>query len=146
MAVGSGIRIEGFKALSDKLKLMPDKVRRKALRQATRAAANVVLKEAVARVPRSDRSTPRKDYKGNLIYAGHASRSIKAVVKVARNKRTAYARIGVKPSAFYALQFVELGNNQPAQEWLVPSFQSKVDEVLRIFYDKLKAAVEEAAK
>ena len=145
MAVSS-TRIEGFKELSDKLKLMPDKVRRKALRQATRKAANVVLKEAVARVPTSDRSTPRKDYKGNLIYAGHAKRSIKAVVKLARNKRTAYARIGVKPSAYYALQFVELGNGQKAQELMVPSFRAKVDEVLRIFYDNLKAAVEGAAK
>ena len=142
----SNIQMAGFKELSDKLKELPEKVRKTALRKATKEASAVVLKEAFSRIPKGDPKKPHKTYKGNIVFGGYASRNIRAVVKLARNKKTGYARIGVAPEAFYALSFVELGNGQKEQPWLVPALQSQTDSVIQTYRRVLGRAIELAAK
>lgn len=140
----SNIQMAGFKELSDKLKELPEKVRKTALRKATKEAAAVVLQEAFSRIPKGTR--PHKTYKGNQVFGGFASRNIRAKVKLAKNKKTGYARIGVAPEAFYALSFVELGNGQKEQPWLVPALQSQTDSVIETYRRVLGRAIELAAK
>ena len=141
----SDIKLEGVKELAEKLKRMPDKVRRKAIRQATRAAANVVTKAARAAITVG--SEAHYTYKNRLVSPGFAKRNITADVKVSRDMSTATARIGPKREAFYATAFLELGTSRNAkQPWLVPSFEQSQSQVLEIYISKLRQAIEQAAR
>lgn len=141
----SDIKLEGVKELAEQLKTLPDKVRRKAMRQASRAAANAVAKKARAAITVGDQ--PHITYKGRLVSPGFAKRNIAVDVRVSKDLSFASARIGPKREAFYATAFLELGTSRTAaQPWLVPSFEQAQSEIIQIYTSKLRQAIEQATR
>src|SRR5690606_16595791 len=70
---------------------------------------------------------PVKTYKGRLRTPGFASRSVARKAKVSRDGTSVMVMLGVKPEAFYALQFHELGTSKiPKKPWLEPSFRQSL--------------------
>jgi hypothetical protein len=121
---------------------------------ALRAAVRDPMKKTVLPKARdnlaaiSPGKTPlHKTYRGRLVAAGFAARSLKVVVRANRVKTVFSALLGVAAEAFYALQFFELGTAFiPAHPWLVPAFESSQDIALRQVAATLRKAVERIAK
>lgn len=132
--------IEGMKELSKKLSQLGKQAGGKALRNALNASATVVKREMKANIP-TGRSAHRT-YKGRLVAPGFAKRSITHRSRISADKTRAWARIGVKPEAFYAVQFVELGTSKMRpRPWLQRSFRAKKQEMLNRFQEKLRANI-----
>lgn len=88
-----------------------------------------------------------KTYRGRLVSAGFAARSLKVVVRANRAKTLFTALLGVAAEAFYVVQFFELGTAFiPAHPWLVPAFESSQDPALRQITESLRKAVDRIAK
>lgn len=88
-------------------------------------------------------------YRGNLVYAGFASRSLRVVVGISKDNQSVSARLGVRREAFYALSFFELGVPSRGIErrpWLVPAFESSQSAALRGVGEELKKRIERIAK
>jgi HK97 gp10 family phage protein len=144
------IHIEGIEELSAKLEALTSKEKVSVLRKAGKDAVEPVLSEARARIPQSKLNqyeNGRKNYKGVTIYAGHASRSVAAKVWVSRTGSVMAASIGVLKSAFYAVNFVELGTSkQAAQPWLRPALESTHNQVIDIIGAGLRVFIEKIAR
>jgi hypothetical protein len=83
-----------------------------------------------------------RTYKGRLVSAGFASRSLRVETTLSKDKQSATARLGVRREAFYAVQFFELGTAHiPRQPWLVPAFESSQSESLRLVGETLKKRI-----
>lgn len=139
--------LQGVRELSRKLDALARNVRGSALRKAAHAAVKPIVADARERIPVNKVNELHKTYKGRLVSPGFAKRSIKAVVKLSRDARAVFARIGVKREAFYAVNFVELGTSKmPRQPWLRPAFEAQQSNALRRFADVLRAVVLKVAR
>lgn len=139
--------VKGVAALRRKLLSMPEKVQKKVLRNAGTLAVNPLVQEAKRSAPVSDRTTARKTYTGKIIAPGFASRSVAKKVKLYQGGRFVKAMVGVKPEAYYVLQFVERGTSKQAkQPWLEPAFKKTRQNVLGRFGSTMKKRILESAR
>jgi HK97 gp10 family phage protein len=137
----------GVRELSKKLDLLSSKVRGATLRKAANEAVKPVLEAARARIPVNKVNELHKTYKGRLVAPGFAQRSIKAVVKLSRDTRAVFARIGVRREAFYAINFVELGTSRQAPDpWLRPAFDASRSSVISRFAEVLRTQILKVAR
>jgi len=55
--------------------------------------------------------------------------------------------LGVRPEAFYAIQFIELGTSKiPKRPWLEPAFRKSINDVDALFRQRLKLLLDKAAR
>jgi len=117
----------------------------KAIRGATRAAGRIVAERARALIPKG--TIPHRTYKGRLVAPGYASRNIRYIASLSKDKQKATVVVGVRSEAFYAVQFVELGTSKmERQPWLRPAFQSTIEQQQTAMADHLRAWIEKVAK
>lgn len=142
--------LEGYAELTKKLaELASPKEGMAALRESVRKPMRDVQKKAQANIAKISpgKTDIHRTYKGRLVGAGFASRSLRSVVKMSKKKDSASALLGVRKEAFYAVQFFELGTATiPKQPWLVPALESSRSEAIRSVGDTLKARIEKIAK
>jgi HK97 gp10 family phage protein len=120
-------------------------VQGRSLRLAVRSAIQPALERARTLMPVG--VDAHRTYKGRLVQPGFARRSIRAVVSVSRDKKTASAILGVKAEAFYAAQFVELGTSKtPAKPWLRPAFRATQRQQEATVAASLRNSIEDAAR
>lgn len=123
------IEVLGLAELTRQLRELGDpKANANALRAATRAGMRVVMAQAQANIARISpgRAETHRTYKGRLVGAGFAARSLKMLVKMSPDKQKATAVLGVHKEAMYAAFFFELGTVYiPAQPWLRPALESQ---------------------
>lgn len=147
----------GYRELSRQLKRMADAPRGKALRSAAMTAMLPALRAAQAAAPQGNPPYqyrggsfdpyPIRTYKGNLRLPGFTSRSVARKSKLSRDKNHVRVLLGVKPEAFYATQFIELGTSRiPKRPWLEPSFRQSIGAVDSRFRFALKRLIDKAAK
>ncbi len=142
--------LEGYADLYKKLELLGDpKANTATLKAAVRKPMNDVKKVAQANIAAISPGAAdiHKTYKGRLVGAGFAARSLKVVVKTWRNGSSAVASLGVAREAFYAVQFFELGTAAiPKQPWLVPALESSQSATIKGVGMVLKQRIEKIAK
>lgn len=147
-------KIEGFKELSKQLSKMSAAVGGKALRSAAMSATLPAVKAARARAPvgnppfESGKDPyPVRTYKGRMRTPGFAKRNIARKSKLSRDKRRVTVSIGVRPEAFYAVQFIELGTSRiPRRTWLEPSFRRSRRQIDTRFKQQLKKNIDKATR
>ncbi len=128
-------RLEGFDSLAAALRELRDpKEVGKTLRKGVRAGMREPLKRARQLIPVGVDAhvVGRWKGKGRVVAPGFAKRSIRVITKVAKGGQMAYALLGVRAEAYYAVQFVELGTSKmAAQPWLRPAFLGSKDPQLQ---------------
>lgn len=139
--------IEGSKELASKLKeLASTKELNAAMRAMVREPMRDVMAKAktnLSQISPGERDEHRT-YKGRLVSAGFASRSVRMAVRLSQG--TAYAVLGVLAEAFYVLQFFELGTAFIAsQPWLLPAFQSSKDQSIVKMADVMRERIAKIA-
>ncbi len=110
--------------------------------------------QKTARVARANlaRLSPGKSpfhrtYLGRIVSAGFASRSVIVRTSLNRSKTAAFAKLGVRKEAFYAINFLELGTATIGkQPWLVPAFESSRSAALSGITSQLRTSVLKLAK
>lgn len=144
------MRIEGVAALTRQLRELADpKAQAATLRAAVRTPMRLVQAKAKANISAFSpgQTDIHRTYKGRLVGAGFAARSIRIKIQLSRDKQAAFAFLGVAPEAFYAVQFFELGTAHIArQPWLVPAFESSQDAVVSAMAAELRKRIERIAK
>jgi len=146
--------VKGFKELSRQLSKMGAAVGGKALRSAAMTATLPVVKRARNSIPvgnppyESGDPYPVKTYKGRLRTPGFAKRNIARKSKISRDRRFVSVMIGVKPEAFYAINFIEFGipGRIPARPWLEPAFRASTGDINDRMKRRLKELIDKAAK
>lgn len=89
---------------------------------------------------------PVRSYKGRLRTPGFTSRNI-ARKAVLHREGGVSVFLGVKPEAFYSIQFIEFGyGNNARRPWLEPAFRSSIPAVDARFRQRLKQIIDKAAK
>lgn len=137
--------LEGVAALEARLRALRADLQGPALRAAVRAAAKPVKERAAATVPKG--RGLHKTYKGRLVGPGFASRSLTVVTKLGATAQRAFALIGVKREAFYAVSFLERGTSKmAARPWLVPAFEATRGAQLTALKDGLAKAIARAVR
>jgi HK97 gp10 family phage protein len=153
-------QIHGFEKLTKQLSAMGMAVGKKTLRAAAMQAMLPALRTAqrnapVGAPPYESRTSERRDgdpyptktYKGRYKTPGFAKRNVARKAIVSKDGRSVQILLGVKPEAFYAVQFIELGYGKvPRRPWLEPAFRSSLPAVDRRFKERLKALIDKAAK
>ena len=143
--------LEGVAELRSKLEQL---ARGKEMTNALRASVRDPMKKVVLPKARANlssispgRTRQHKTYKGNIVDAGFALKSLKVVVRANRQKTQFSALLGVAAEAFYVVQFFELGTAFiPAHPWLVPAFDSSQSAALRQLSESLRKTVDRIAK
>lgn len=119
----------------------------KVLRSATLLATTPVLRAARAKIPVNDRDYLAETYTGRKVSPGFAKRNIARKVILSRDKTRAVALVGVKPEAYYAVQFVELGTSrQPKQPWLAPAHRETEAQQVQAFGETVKRKIDQVAR
>lgn len=159
----------GYRELNRKLNAMGRAPAGKALRSAAMTAMLPALRTAQAFAPHADppygpyegisKSTgrpwksgvkdpyPVRTYKGRLRTPGFASRNVARKSRISRDKTQVTVMLGVKPEAFYAVSFSELGTSRtPPKPWLEPAFRQSIPQVDARFRHQLKARIDKAAR
>lgn len=137
--------LEGVAELTRQLDALGKLEDGKALRRSVAAGGRVVVKAAKSLIPKG--VDAHRTYKGRLVAPGFASRNIRAVTTLSKDKQKATVRIGVRNEAFYAVNFVEIGTSKMAkQQWLRPAFQSTIDAQQKAVADSLRKSILKAAK
>lgn len=142
----------GVKELLRKFDQLKVAGKEKALRAAVRGAANVVVKEAKARIPvgsiphrvggrkalKATRNRAARDrVQGVLVSPGFARRSIIARTYTDKKTGRVGAVIGVRAKAFYAVQFVEMERGKSkvkGKPWLRPAFDATEEKQISEFH------------
>lgn len=137
--------LDGGKELAAKLRALKAGTRGRILKDAVARAMVETLNDATNAAPVGTKS--HKTYKGNIVEPGYARDSLRLKTWVSKDKESAAAMVGVRPEAYYALQFVELGTSKmPPRPWLEPAFQgNKAASIARIAAE-LKARIERIAR
>lgn len=146
--------IHGFRELSNQLKAMGDAAGGKALRAAAMSAMLPAVKEARAAAPVGNPPFedgkdpyPVRTYTGGLRTPGFAKRNIARKSFISKDRRQVKVMLGVRPKAFYAVQFLELGTSRiPKRPWLEPAFRRSLPQVNARFKQNLKKLIDKAAK
>lgn len=137
--------LEGVSDLIAKLDALGKLDDGKAIRNAVRAAGRIVAERARALIPKGD--VAHRTYKGRLVGPGFASRNIRYIASLSKDKQKATLVVGVRSEAFYAVQFVELGTSKMGkQAWLRPAFQSTIEQQQTAIADYLAAYINKIAK
>lgn len=137
--------LEGVADLTKQLDALGKLEDGKALRRGVAAGGRVVVARAKALIPKG--VDAHRTYKGRLVAPGFASRSIRSVTSLSKDKQKATVKIGVRNEAFYAVNFVEIGTSKmPRQPWLRPAFQSTLDAQQKALADSLRKSILQAAK
>lgn len=124
--------IEGLDELLNKLEALPLTVARKLIVRSLRAGAEPIRQEASDRAPRGDE-------------APHLADNIITVVSD-QTATGATARVGPSKQGFYGL-FQEIGTaHHRAQPFLLPAYDSKVNEAIEIIGEELGDGIEEEAR
>jgi HK97 gp10 family phage protein len=146
-------KITGFEEITAQLKALGSKVGGQVLRNAAMQATLPVVQAARARAPvgnppyKGKDPYPVKGYKGGYYVPGHAKRNIARKSVISRDKTQVNVLIGVKPQAFYAVQFIELGTSKiPKRPWLEPAFRSSLPDVQDRFRERLRTVMDKAVK
>jgi HK97 gp10 family phage protein len=135
----------GVAALTKKLRELGLLEDGKAIRRSVAAGGRVVVARAKALIPKG--VDAHRTYRGRLVAPGFASRSIRSITTLTKDKQKAAAMIGVRNEAFYAVQFVELGTSKMAkQPWLRPAFESTLDAQQQAVADSLRKTIVKVAK
>lgn len=142
--------LEGYAQLSKQLfELANPKEGLAALKESVRKPMQGVLKVARANVAKISpgKADLHRTYKGRLVGAGFAARSLGVRVVVSRDKTSASALLGVRKEAFYAVQFFELGTATiPKQPWLVPALESSKATAVKSIGATMKKRIEKIAR
>jgi hypothetical protein len=140
----------GTKDAIEKLReLASPKEQAAALRASVREPMKQVMKIALANIARISpgKRALHRTYKGRLVSAGFAARNIRLIVVMSKDKQSAWALLGVRKEAFYALQFFELGTAFiPKEPWLLPAFFSSKDRSVQGVADVLRERIEKIAR
>lgn len=142
--------VQGTKELSEKLReLASPKEQAATLRAAVRTPMRGVMSRAQANIATISpgKRELHRTYKGRLVSAGFASRNLRLIVKMSKDKQMAQAILGVRAEAFYALQFFELGTAKiPKQPWLIPAFLASRDSNVQGIGEVMRERIERIAK
>ncbi len=137
--------LEGVAKLSKQLAELGQVVQGKGLRETVRTAIKPARDKAKALIPVG--VDAHQTHKGRLVAPGFAKRSIAVAVKLGRTGQSARASLGVRPEAFYAVNFVELGTaKMSAHPWLRPAFESTRAQQESAVADGLRKVIEKAAR
>jgi hypothetical protein len=139
--------IKGLRELRKKLKALPKSVQGRTLSNATRSSLLPAEKLAKATIPVGTES--HVTYRGTVVEPGFSKSQIRREVWRSPNGAYAIARLGVRPEAFYAVQFVELGvpaYGIPPRPWLAPALEQSQRLVVDRLKDRLSKSIEKAAK
>lgn len=131
MAIKQRATFEGFGDLAGKLHTLSDpKAIGKVLKIGVKAAMREPQQKARALIPTGIEA--HFSYLGRILTPGFARRSIRVITKVLGGGLAAFALLGVRKEAFYAVQYVELGTSKmAAQPWLRPAFAASKDPMVR---------------
>lgn len=150
----------GVKELLRKFEQLKTAGKEKALRAAVRGAANVVVKEAKARIPvgsiphrvggrkalKAKRNRAAREAKqGVLVSPGFARRSIVARTYTDKKTGRVGAVIGVRALAFYAVQFVEMERGKSkvkGRPWLRPAFEASESRMISEFHRAFQRVIQ----
>jgi HK97 gp10 family phage protein len=134
----SKITITGGKELEKSLKKLGFDLEKKVAKQAVRAGANVILKEARLRVPVGRTGVLKK----SLRVVQRSRRLGDAVLSVVTRAGKKWTAKGM--NAWYAPK-VEFGGekNRPAQPFMRPALDSKAKEAINAMKDKIRARLKE---
>jgi len=136
--------IQGGAQLRRQLLQLSRNAQGRALRAAVRAGIKPAQARAKQLIPVGDEA--HKTEQGKVVRPGFARRSIRAIVKVSRDKTRAEALLGVRKEARYAVQFIELGSSKtPAQPWLRPAFASQQQQMVEAIAESLRKTIADAA-
>lgn len=157
--MAESLRIEGLTQLNATLRALPERLEKNVVLGALRAAAQVIRKDAMARVPVLQNPHPnrkpgtvrraitvrRSRTTKNSVYVGVAGLSRKSI---AAFKASGAQNGAVNPDDPYYWIFLEFGTaKMPAKPFLRPAFEAKKFEALRRFEEYLKKRlVKEALK
>lgn len=149
------VKIEGLIELGRKLNRLSTTVAGKALRNATASAVLPAFKAIKAAAPVGNGG--HKTYKGRTVAPGFLKRSVRRKSRFKNGKATVL--IGVKPEAFYGVQFLDRGIEVDSRKgksiksykisgrnWMKQSFIEKRREIESRFKQKMKAAIEKATR
>jgi HK97 gp10 family phage protein len=143
-------KIEGLAALEAQLRELADpKQFATTLRASVREPLRLVLAQARANIARISpgKAELHRTYKGRLVSAGFAARSLRILVKLSPDKQAAIGVIGVLKEAYYALMFFELGTAHiPAQPWLRPALESQKSVAVQKMAAVLKKRIDAIAR
>lgn len=142
--------LEGVAELSAKLTRMASpKDNAKALKASVAQPMQKVARVARANLARvSPGKAPfHRTYLGRIVSTGFASRSVVVRTSINRSKTAAFAKLGVRKEAFYAINFFELGTATIGKRpWLVPAFESQRSPALAGITESLRKSVLKYAK
>ena len=144
--------LQGVAELSRQLRGMREGVRGRILSRSVRLAMAYVEGRAQGTIPKG--TVAHKVYKkashedgGRLVAPGFASRNLRIITKISRDRQATYAVLGVRKLAFYAVQFLERGTSKmAARPWLVPALKQSQGAALGILRDEMAAAILRAAR
>lgn len=137
-------QLEGVADLTKQLTALGAQVAAKELRGTVKEAIEIALHAARSNIPVG--TEYHKTYKGRIVSPGFALANIDTKIGFDKRNGAAYALLGVRSEAFYALAFTELGTaTQAAQPWLVPAFEASQDPMLSKVAAELKRRVEKIA-
>lgn len=145
-----GKYVHGTKELTEKLReLASPKEQAATLRAAVREPMKDVMRVAQSNISRISpgKRQIHRTYKGRLVTAGFASRNLRMITRMSRDKQMAQSVLGVRKEAFYALQFFELGTAKiPRQPWLMPAFYQSRNQTLAKVGEAMKKRIERIAR
>lgn len=142
--------LEGYAELHKQLAtLASPKEQASALRASVRNPMRAVMKRAkvaIGKISPGKRQLHRT-YKGRLVSAGFASRNLRVIAVMSKDKQAAWSLLGVRKEAFYALQFHELGTAYiQRQPWLVPTFYSMKAQSVAGIATEMRKWIEKIAR
>ncbi|WP_144394835.1 hypothetical protein [Pleionea sediminis] len=133
--------IDGLKALSKKLSELGSQLGGKTLRQSLLRASTPTVKQIKQNLAHG--KSPHKTYKGRLVAPGFARRNVARKSKLSRDKTTAFVFIGVKPEAYYAVAFLELGTRFiPANPVFTRALEQDQSNIVARFSELLKDKID----
>lgn len=135
----------GVRELTRKLQRMASpKENAQALKASVAKPAQRTARVARANIGKiSPGRTPfHRTYKGRIVSRGFAARNVVVRTSLNRAKTAAFAKIGVRREAFYAVNFWEVGSaNTPETRWLRPAFDSQRSAMLAGVAESLRQSV-----
>lgn len=145
-----GAKFEGFAQVAATLRDLRDpKQTGPVLKKAVRAGMEEPFKRAKELIPVGTESHFVGAWKGppgTWAPPGYARASIRVIARADSNGQRAYALLGVRTLAYYAVQFVEIGTvKMAAHPWLRPAFLGSRDPAIRMLGEGINDWIKEVA-
>ncbi len=136
----------GAAQIAEELRALGSLSQGKVIRGAALQATTPAVRAARARAPvgnppfESGKDPyPVRSYSGILRTPGYAKRNIARKTVLKPGDMGVDVLIGVKPEAFYAVQFIELGTSTiPKRPWLEPALRESIPEMEQRFFERLR--------